>query len=217
MRHLLKNSLRLCFVTSIKDKPIDEYLKLVKNAVIGGITMVQLREKASNISDVRYKAIALQSILRPMGVPLIINDFVELAAEINADGVHIGQQDMSVAQARKILGAHKIIGLSIESIDELHLANSTEGISYVTASAIFPSTTKPDCKTIWGLKGFEEMARQSRYPVTGIGGIREDNIRAIVSIPNVSGVAVVGAIDRAACPYNAARNLAKAFENKRCV
>lgn len=217
MRHLLKNNLKLCFVTNIKDNPMDDYLKLVKQAVNGGVTMVQLREKASNISDIRYKAIALQNILRPMGVPLIINDFVELAAEINADGVHIGQQDMSVAQARKVLGPHKVIGLSIESIDELHLANSTDGISYVTASAVFPSTTKPDCKTIWGLKGLEEIARQSRYPVTGIGGIRGDNIKTILSIPNVYGVAVVGAIDRATCPYNAARNLAKAFENKRCI
>ena len=111
----------------------------------------------------------------------------------------------------------KIIGLSIESMDELHWANSIEGISYVTASAVFPSTTKPDCKTIWGLKGLEKIASQSRYPVTGIGGIREDNIKDIISIPSVYGVAVVGAIDRATCPYNAARNLAKAFENKRCM
>ncbi len=217
MKHLLKTSLRICFVTNIKEKPLDDYLKLVNQAVAGGVTMVQLREKAADIKDVRYKAIALQNILRPKGVPLIINDFVELAAEINADGVHIGQQDMSVAQARKILGPHKIIGLSIESIDELHLANDTKGINYVTASAVFPSVTKPDCKKIWGLEGLKGIARQSKHPVTAIGGITEHNIREVLNVSNVCGVALVGAIERATCPYNTARNLAKAFENNRCI
>jgi thiamine-phosphate pyrophosphorylase len=90
MKHLRKNNLRLCFVTNIKDRHIGDYLTLIKQAIRGGVTMVQLREKA----------IALQRLLKPIDVPLIINDFVDLAAEINADGVHIGQQDMSASQAR---------------------------------------------------------------------------------------------------------------------
>lgn len=212
MKYLLKNNLRLCFVTNIKDRPMSDYLKLVKQAVRGGVTMVQLREKTSNMNEIRNQALALQSILKPMGVSFIINDFVELAAEINADGVHIGQQDMSVAKAREILGPHKIIGLSIESMDELHLANNTNGISYITASAVFPSTTKPDCKKIWGLKGLKEIARESKHPVTAIGGITENNIAEVMSISNVYGVAVVGAIDRAACPYNAALNLTQSLD-----
>ncbi len=215
MKHLLRNNLRLCFVTNINDRHIGDYLTLIKRAVRGGVTMVQLREKASDINEIRHKAIALQPLLKPIGVPLIINDFVDLAAEINADGVHIGQQDMSVSEARMILGHDKIIGLSIESMDELYKANDVDGISYVTASAVFPSRTKPNCKKIWGLHGLEEIAKQSRHPVTAIGGITEYNIKDILKIQNVSGVAVVGAIERAICPYNAAKNLAKSFQNER--
>ena len=214
MKHLLKNNLRLCFVTNIKDRPIGDYLTLIKRAVRGGVTMVQLREKASDINEIRHKAIALQRLLKPLGVPLIINDFVDLAAEINADGVHIGQQDMSVSEARMILGPDKIIGLSIESMDELYKANDIDGISYVTASAVFPSKTKPNCKQIWGLKGLQEIALQSRHPVTAIGGITERNIKDVLKIKNVCGVAVVGAIERAICPYDAAKNLVKFFENE---
>ena len=180
MTDLIKKFSRLCLVTNIRNRAMNDYGKFIQQAVRGGVTMVQLREKAGSIHDrhkIKQQAIALQNILKPMGIPLIINDFVELAAEIDADGVHIGQQDMSVSKARKILGPHKIIGLSIESLDELHLANDTAGISYVTASALFPSKTKPDCKTLWGLKGLEIIAQQSKYPVTTIGGITEKNIK----------------------------------------
>ncbi len=168
--------------------------------------MVQLREKGTDINDIKNKGLLLKKILNPFGIPLIINDFVELAAEINADGVHIGQQDMDVKEARKILGPNKIIGLSIESFDDLYHANNQEGISYVTASAVFPSRTKPDCKTIWGLEGLRKLVLESSHPITAIGGIHAGNAKDVFNT-GVCGIAVVGAIHDSLDPYQAAKEL----------
>ncbi|MFN7038649.1 MAG: thiamine phosphate synthase [Alphaproteobacteria bacterium] len=207
MKYLLKNNLKLCLVTNIGTRPINEYKFFLCEAIKGGVTMVQLREKSASIDEVKYKAIELQKILKPLKIPLIINNFVELAAEINADGIHIGQKDMPVEQAKKILGLNKIIGLSIESMEQLEIANNTVGISYVTASAVFPSKTKPDCKKIWGLDGLKQVALNSKHPVTAIGGIKSYNVADFFKIPNVYGVAVVGAIENSLDPRKAAEEL----------
>ncbi|MBS0236459.1 MAG: thiamine phosphate synthase [Proteobacteria bacterium] len=206
MRHLLKKHLRLCLVTNIKNRPIDEYKKFVQAAVRGGVTMVQLREKEGDIEAIRYKALEINSVLKPLGIPLIINDLVELAAEIGVAGVHIGQQDMSPAQARSILGPGKIIGVSIESMEELNRANADDAISYVTASAVYPSKTKTDCKTIWGLDGLNKVVMQSRHPVTSIGGIKAHNVAEIMT-SGACGIAVIGAVHDAEDPYEAACEL----------
>lgn len=208
----IRQALKLCLLTHIKpDQPLNEYLKFVIQAVAGGVTMVQLREKGTDLIEVKEKALALQQVLRPLGVPLIINDFVELAAEINADGVHIGQEDMSPAQARNILGRDKIIGLSIESFNDLELSNQSDDLNYVTASAVYQSKTKPYCKTLWGIQGLSDIVKLSRHPVTAIGGIKLNNIKEIERA-GATGVAVIGAIHDEPDPYLASRYLREHFD-----
>lgn len=209
----IRQSLKLCLLTNMKaNQSLPEYLKFVLKSVAGGVTMVQLREKGCDQAEVKAKAIALQKVLRPLQVPLIINDFVELAAEIDADGVHIGQQDMSADQARKILGPNKIIGLSIEDMRDLALSNESDAITYITASAVYPSKSKPLCKTLWGIHGLSAIVKESRHPVTAIGGITVHNIKAIERA-GASGVAVIGAIHDHADPYLAAKHLRDHFDH----
>jgi thiamine-phosphate pyrophosphorylase len=187
------------------------YEGFLKEAVRGGVTMVQYRDKSEDIMDVRRRALDIQRILRPLGASFILNDHVELAAEIDADGVHIGQNDMHVLEARKVLGPHKIIGISIENLEELEVINVLEGLYYVTASAVFPSKTKPDCKKIWGIDGLRKVVLRSKHPVTAIGGIKAYKAKKVMDAGAV-GIAVVGAIHNSPDPYGAALNLRNALE-----
>ena len=213
MRSRLNHSLKLCLVTNITHQPMEQYLRFVEEAVMGGVTMVQLREKSNNLVEVKTRAIELQRLLRSFEIPFIINDYVELAAEINADGVHIGQQDMSITKARGILGTNKIIGLSIEDLDELSESNNSNDIDYVTASAVFPSKTKPNCKQIWCIEGLQNIVSTSVHPVTAIGGIKLNNTFEVIDT-GASGIAVIGAIHDSLNPYKAAQKLRRIIDDK---
>lgn len=105
--------LRLCLVTNLQNQPFSLYKPFLLKAIQGGITSVQLREKTKNLLEFRQLALQLKSILRPFKILLIINDYVEIAKDIDAEGVHIGQSDLSPNEARKILGQSKIIGWSV--------------------------------------------------------------------------------------------------------
>lgn len=199
------HKLKLCLITNIGTKPIGDYLKFVEEAVNGGVTMVQLREKSSNHIEIKNKALALQELLKKLNIPLIINDFVELAAEIDANGVHLGNDDISAVKAREILGPNKIIGVSIESFADLDQANNAP-IDYVTASAIFPSSSKLNCKKFWGIEGLKEIVAKSIHPVTAIGGINPEHKLEIYNT-GAKGIAVISAIHDAANTYQAARSL----------
>ncbi len=204
-KNLLRDQLKLCLITPIQGH-IHDYASTIIQAIKGGVSMVQLREKGPNLSEIKEKALFLQNLIKPYGVPLIINDHVALAAEIKADGVHIGQGDAPVCEARKILGKQKIIGVSIESFDDLHRANNNPEISYVTASAVFPSTSKPDCKTIWGINNLQKLTAMSTHPMTAIGGINMTNAHTVFNA-GACGIAVIGAIHNAKDPYEAAKEL----------
>lgn len=205
-KNLLRNQLKLCLITPAQGH-IHDYAATIIQAIKGGVTMVQLREKGPNLSEIKEKALFLQNLVKPYSVPLIINDHVALAAEIEADGVHIGQGDVPVSEARKILGKQKIIGVSIESFDDLHRANNNPEISYVTASAVFPSTSKPDCKTIWGISHLHKLTAMSTHPMTAIGSINITNAHTVFDA-GACGIAVIGAIHNAKDPYKAAQDLA---------
>jgi thiamine-phosphate pyrophosphorylase len=193
---------------------MENYSSFVEHAVRGGVTMVQLREKSDDMKEVRRRALILKRLLRPLGIPLIINDYVELAADIDADGVHIGPHDMSVLQARALLGEDKIIGVSIESLDDLHQVNHLLGpYYYVTASAVYPSTIKPDCKKIWGVDGLKKVIELSEHPVTGMGGIRLNNIKPLIDAGAV-GIAVISAIHDSLEPFEAAFKLRQEIDAK---
>lgn len=189
---MLKSTLKLCLVTHQQHHSLDTYEHFIRLAALGGVTMVQLRNKGEP-GAVRELALTLIGLLRPLNVPLIINDDVDFAKEVDADGVHLGQSDRPPEEARRILGIDKIIGLSIETLEQLEQANQLGCIDYIGASAVFPSQTKTDCKTIWGLEGLKKIVAMSKHPVVAIGGINTGNAQDVMKT-GAAGVAVVSAI-----------------------
>lgn len=203
--------LKLCLITQFQaPHALADYLAFIEKAVQGGVTMVQLRDKEQTPAELKEMAFALKQLLNQYQIPFLINDHVTLAKEIDADGVHLGQDDMPVAQARKLLGTDKIIGLSIETLEQLQQSNGLD-VNYITASAIYPSQTKTNCKTIWGLQGLQELVQQAKHPVTAIGGITVQNARQVMAA-GACGIAVVSAIHQAEDPLQAAALLKREVE-----
>lgn len=203
---MLSATLKLCLVTHPDFLSLDNYEHVIWHAIQGGVTSVQLRNKKGEPSQMHELAMTLLGFLRPLHVPLIINDDVDFAKTVGADGVHLGQSDRSPVAARQILGNDKIIGLSIETMDQLELANRLTCIDYIAASAVFSSQTKTDCKTIWGLDGLKKISKMSKHPVVAIGGITIGNVGDVMNA-GACGVAVVSAIHENADPEKAARQL----------
>jgi thiamine-phosphate pyrophosphorylase len=192
----------LCLVTDDK-QDIVTLKNVVKEAVAGGVTMVQLREKHRDIRYFIEVALAVKSILKGSGVPLIINDRVDVALAIDADGVHLGQSDMPADLARRLLGKDKLLGLSIENEQQLIEAESLP-VDYLGLSAIFATPTKTNIKKEWGIEGLANAVAQSSFPIVAIGGIDVTNFKAVIAT-DVAGVALVSAICDAKSPQNAAR------------
>lgn len=178
---------------------------IVDEAIKGGVTMVQLREKLSNTRDFLNIAKRLMSRLQPMGIPLIINDRVDIALAIDADGLHLGQQDMPWEHARALLGPNKIIGLSIENIRDAIEANNMD-IDYIALSPVFATPTKADTASPLGLHGIRSIRAVSRHPIVAIGGISLENVFDVMEA-GADGVALVSAIITADQPRQAAQAL----------
>jgi len=183
--------------------------ELVAEAVAGGVTMVQLREKRANLREFTELARALKSALAPSGVPLIINDSVEIAQCIGAQGVHIGQSDMPYAQARRILGPAAYIGLSVETIDQAQEAEALD-VDYLGISPVFASASKQDTGTPWGLEGLSQLREHSKHCLVAIGGITTENAGRVIRA-GAHGIAVVSAICSAPEPRRAAATLRDAL------
>jgi len=179
--------------------------RVVEEAVQGGVTMVQLREKDCTTKEFYELAMTLKRVLKPYGVPLIINDRVDIALACDAEGVHIGQSDMPYAIARKLLGKEKIIGLSVENLQDAMDANALD-IDYIGISPVFNTATKTDTATALGLEGVREIAGISRHPAVGIGGVQATNAGEIIAAGAV-GISVVSAIMSAVNPKDAASQL----------
>jgi thiamine-phosphate pyrophosphorylase len=165
-------------VTNKGTKPLIEYLELIRACAKAGVTSVQLREKNASYEALYELGMALKNTLTPFNIPLIINDDVKLALELDADGVHLGQKDGDALEARAALGREKIIGVSVDSITQLHIANSLP-IDYVGCGAIFPTKSKTDVATTWGTEGLEQFCQISKYKVIAIGGVTESNASAV--------------------------------------
>ena len=178
---------------------------IVEEAVIGGVTMVQLREKACSTREFINLATQLKKILCKYNVPLIINDRADVALASGADGLHIGQSDMPWSMARKILGPGKIIGLSVENIDQVRDANNMD-VDYIAISPVFSTDTKTDTNTPFGLEGITRVMATTKHPAVAIGGITISNTESIIRA-GVNGVAVVSAICSADNPRQAATDL----------
>jgi thiamine-phosphate pyrophosphorylase len=181
--------------------------RIVEKAVKGGVTMVQLREKRASTREFIREALEIQPLLRQYGIPLIINDRVDVALAIDADGVHLGQSDMHWEMARKLLGPDKIIGLSIEKPEQLREANEAD-IDYIGISPVFTTPTKMELEKGLGLVGTAEIAQKSKHPCVAIGGINISNVTDVLST-GVNGVSVVSAVCSADDPEIAGAELSK--------
>lgn len=188
---------------------------IIEEAVKGGVSMVQLREKNLNTKDFFLLAKELMSLLKPLNIPLIINDRLDIALAVDADGIHIGQSDMPYSVVRKLMGKDKIIGLSVETIHEAREANNLD-VDYIAISPVFSTQTKTDISTPLGLEGIREIAKFSRHKILTIGGINTSNTKEIFD-NGAHGIAVVSAIVSHDNPMKAAqefRNIISAVENK---
>ena len=166
--------------------------EVVTEAVAGGATIVQLREKDASTGEFITLARTLMNLLRPLGIPLIINDRVDVALAADADGVHIGQSDMSYEDARRLLGPDKIIGLSVESFDDIEAANTLD-VDYIGISPVYGTPTKTDTAEPFGLEGLHKAVAMSLHPTVAIGGMNATTIGQVIDA-GADGVAVVSAI-----------------------
>ncbi len=200
----------------VTDRPLSggrDMAWIVREAAAGGVTMVQLREKECSTAKFIQLARELKAALAPLGIPLIINDRVDVALAVDADGVHIGQSDMPYATARKLLGSDKIIGLSVETMDEVIAANALD-VDYIGISPVYATPTKTDTLTPFGLDGVDEVMRCSRHRCVAIGGMNRDTVGEVIA-HGVEGVAVVSAIVAAPSPREAAAELAGIVRDNR--
>ncbi len=181
-------------------------VETVRQAIAGGATVVQLRDPLAKTRALVEEARALAALLRPAGVTFIVNDRVDVALAAGADGVHLGQSDMTVADARELMGPTPILGLSITSEADLVLASDLAGVDYLGVGPVFPSPTKADAAPAMGLEGLRRIAARSALPVVAIGGINAGNAAEIVEA-GADGVAVVSAICAAPDAAGATRAL----------
>lgn len=179
--------------------------EIVAAAVAGGVSCIQLREKSCGTREFLNEALALQPLLKSRNIPLIINDRLDIALAIEADGVHLGQSDMPIGMARKIAGASLIIGISAESVDDA-LRAEQEGADYIGISPVFSTPTKTDIAPPLGLEGVRQIRALVDIPLVGIGGIHSDNAESVLAA-GADGIAVVSAIVSAADPASAAKKL----------
>ena len=200
----------------VTDRPLSggrDMAWIVREAAAGGVTMVQLREKECSTAEFIQLARELKAALAPLGIPLIINDRVDVALAVDADGVHIGQSDMPYDVARRLLGPDKIIGLSVETMEEVIAANALD-VDYIGISPVYATPTKTDTLAPFGLEGIEEVMRLSRHRCVAIGGMNRTTIGEVIA-RGVEGVAVVSAIVAAPSPREAAAELAAIISDNR--
>ena len=199
----LKKALRFYFITDDAAPDLSP-VEQVKIAIMAGATIIQYRNKSFS-TRFYEEAAEIRNICRCNNVPFIVNDNILLARSLMADGVHIGQDDEPAALARKILGRHAIVGISVSSIEELHKTDISE-CDYVGAGPVFDTRTKADAKKAMGTEGLESCAINSPVPVVAIGGIDSSNALTCFAV-KAAGVAVISSISRAEDPLSSALRL----------
>ncbi len=203
---------RLCVVTDrdlARGRPLDA---IVAAAVRGGATMVQLREKLASTRLFLEQARALKAALAGCDVALIINDRVDIALAVDADGVHVGQTDMPVEIVRALVGPTKLIGLSITSEDQI-VRPDAEAADYLGIGPVHAQATKADASTPLGIGGFAALRRRTAKPVVAIGGVKADHAQALFDA-GADGLAVVSAIMTAVDCTEAARELVAPWRSR---
>ncbi len=182
-----------------------DLLFVIEEAIQGGVSIIQLREKNCSSREFYDIAVKVAKITKKHNIPLIINDRLDIAQAVNAQGLHIGQSDLPYSIARSILGPDAIIGLSVETIQDAIDAESLD-VDYLGISPVFSTNTKTDIAKPLGLEGIREIKRLSSHKLIAIGGINLQNTRAIIEA-GADGIAVVSAICSAESPRKASEKL----------
>ena len=180
-------------------------VRTARVAAENGVTVVQLRAPGWKKKQWLETARELKAVLAPLGVPLIINDQVDVALAVDADGVHIGQDDLPAVETRRLIGPDKILGVSVSDFVEL-AAVPAEGVDYIGIGPIFPTSTKPDAGDATGFDGFGALARAAGWPAVAIGGIKGEHCAALFAA-GAQGVAVVSAVCGQSDPAQATAKL----------
>lgn len=199
----------LYLVTDSTGLSEEEFLAKVEQALQGGVTFLQLREKERSTREYIHLAREVHAIAKRYQVPLVVDDRVDVALAAEVDGVHVGQSDMPVWQARKILGPDKIVGATAKTVPQA-LEALEQGADYLGVGAIYPTTTKV-VTVITSTDTLGEICKAVPIPVNAIGGLNQDNLGVLKGIP-IQGICVVSAIMKSADPKAAAEGLRQAFE-----
>lgn len=201
----------LYFITDSTGLPEEEFLRRTEAALQGGVTLLQIREKDKTTREYLSLARKVHSLTKKYGVPLIVDDRLDIALAIDAEGVHLGQSDMPIDLARRLLGPEKILGATAKTVPQA-LEAWQQGADYLGVGAVYPTTTK--VKTVLtSTDTLRDICRAVPIPVNAIGGLNKDNIHVLQGIP-ISGICVVSAIMKARDPKHAAvelRNSASAL------
>lgn len=197
------------FITDSTFCDEEEFLRRVDEACKGGVTLIQLREKDRTTREYLTLAEKVHDITQRYDIPLIIDDRVDIALAVNAEGVHVGQSDMPVSVARKLMGEDKIVGATAKTVPQA-LEAYEQGADYLGVGAIYPTTTK--VKTVLtSVDTLKEIVKAVPIKVNAIGGLNKDNIH-ILKGSGIDGICAVSAIMKAADPKSAAEELREAFD-----
>ncbi len=206
----MKNVDLSLYLVTDKSDDVEKFLKTIEEGIKGGVSVVQIREKTADTLDFYNLALKVKKITDQYNVPLIINDRVDVALAIDADGVHVGQSDMPCDVTRKLVGPDKIVGVSAATIDEAKKAEN-DGADYIGTGAVFPTATKDDAPKITK-KDLKEVVDSINIPVVAIGGINLENASELKDT-GIKGLSVVSAIMSSEDPKKSAEKLLNIFNS----
>lgn len=169
-----------------------DIFEAVEEALIGGVTLLQLREKDVSSLDFFNIALKMKALAKKYNVPFIINDRLDIALAVDADGLHIGQSDLPLEVTRKLLGENKILGYSVGNLEEA-IYGEKHGADYLGAGPIFPTGSKADAGSPIGVQGLTELKKAVSLPIVGIGGISLSNLKDVKK-SGIEGISLISAI-----------------------
>lgn len=207
----MKLDLSIYLVTDKRNKTDDEFLEIIEEAIKGGTTVVQIREKEGETLDFYNLALKVKEITSKYNVPLIVNDRIDVALAIKSEGVHIGQTDMPADVARSLIGDEMILGVSASTVEEARKAEK-DGADYIGTGAVFPTATKNDAPSITK-DDLKEVTGSINIPTVAIGGITLENANELAGT-GIAGISVVSAIMNSKDPKIASENLLKIYNEK---
>lgn len=198
------------YLVTDNSEDVDKFLNTIEEAIKGGVTVVQIREKTADTLDFYNLALQVKEITSKYDVPLIVNDRVDIALAIDADGVHVGQSDMPCDVTRKLIGQNKILGVSAATVKEAEKAES-DGADYIGTGAVFPTATKDDADSVTKDE-LIEIVKSIDIPVVAIGGINLDNACELNGT-GIAGLSVVSAIMSSDNPKKSSQELLNIFNS----